>query len=169
MELPTPQEGPLFLDFSPDGSALVFLIAESGEDDAAESTQRLWLRRLDSFSAAPIPGTERGHHPVFSPDGRHIAFVVDREGGAAHQADLRVVALDGRPPLTVATDTIDHAGPQWLSADEIVYVDRRSERRLRAVRRGGGESRLFTELPEDSSTAESGSLPTISRKAPRSR
>jgi hypothetical protein len=45
---------------------------------------------------------------VFSPDGAMIAFVVTPDRSRLHQADLRVVGLDGRPPLTVATNAVDH-------------------------------------------------------------
>jgi serine/threonine-protein kinase len=50
---------------SPDGRRLVYV-----------ADNRLHLRALDEFTARPIPGTEGNGlpHPVFSPDGRWIAF-----------------------------------------------------------------------------------------------
>jgi hypothetical protein len=35
---------------------------------------------VDRLEARPIPGTEGGHMPFFSPDGLWLGFVVDDEG-----------------------------------------------------------------------------------------
>jgi DNA-binding winged helix-turn-helix (wHTH) protein len=56
------------LALSPDGRAIVFLAAASGE------AQRLWLQPLDSLSARPLEGTENASQPFWSPDGRSLAF-----------------------------------------------------------------------------------------------
>ena len=70
------------LDVAPTGDALVIsLVSASGA--------RLYLRELAGTVFAPIPGSERGNTPFFSPDGRWIAFTQDgrlrkigREGGS---------------------------------------------------------------------------------------
>jgi Tol biopolymer transport system component/predicted Ser/Thr protein kinase len=151
VQLPTPQDS---VDFtmSPDGTNLVYRAVKEPTGEEAPPDPRLWLRRLDSFVPTPIPGTEKASMPVFSPDGRMVAYLVDRDsGGSDHHADLRVAGLDGRPPLTVATNATDHSPPAWLSADEIVYVDHDNEKRLLAISRGGGNPRVYAELPEKSS------------------
>ncbi len=56
---------------SPDGSQLVYAALDSG------GMQRLWLRPLDTDSAVPLPGTERGARPFWSHDGRFVAFFAD--------------------------------------------------------------------------------------------
>jgi Tol biopolymer transport system component len=151
VHLPRPQED-LEFDLAPDGSALVY--PEDDESAKWEGTDwplsRLWLRRLDSFVAVLIAGTEGAQMPVFSPDGTMIAYIVNPEGGRSHQAELRVVGLDGRPPLTVATNVVDHGSAKWLSTDEIVYVDDVNEKLLRVVSRGGGDSRELVEFSTDS-------------------
>ncbi|HXS47368.1 MAG TPA: hypothetical protein VN756_07885 [Solirubrobacterales bacterium] len=70
--LPYPLSGPAW---SPDGS----LIAFSGmRGPVAEIQQprnrRIFLVEADGGSLRPIPGTRGGFGPVFSPDGRSIAF-----------------------------------------------------------------------------------------------
>ncbi|MEE8386074.1 MAG: protein kinase [Dehalococcoidia bacterium] len=147
--LPVPQDRVEFT-LSPDGTNLVYRAVDAQAEIDGEPEHRLWLRRMDSFVPTPIPGTEGANKPKFSPDGQTVAYQVDRSGGKPHQADLRVVSLDGRPPLTVATNATDHAGLSWLFDGEIVYVDHENERRLLAISRGGGEPRTYAEFPEDS-------------------
>jgi serine/threonine-protein kinase len=154
VELPRPQRWTRFI-LSPDGSTVVYRArnqqAEAPDDDEEdEGPWRLWMRRLDSFVPVAIPGTEEADSAAYSPDGRSVAFIVRREGAGSHQADLRVVGMDGRPPLTIATDAVDHAAPRWISDDEIAYFHHKEDTRLLAISRGGGDARVFSELPEDS-------------------
>jgi serine/threonine protein kinase len=53
---------------SPDGASLAFVARDqSGQ-------QKLWLRRMASVSALPLPGTEGATHPFWSPDSQSIGF-----------------------------------------------------------------------------------------------
>jgi Tol biopolymer transport system component len=61
--------GPMQL--SPDGRRIVF--AAKGEDGKSE----LWVRALDAVTAEPLPGTQGGQFPFWSPDSRWIAFFAD--------------------------------------------------------------------------------------------
>jgi serine/threonine protein kinase len=137
----------LQFDISPDGSKVVFVATPASAEDASEgqSTRRLWLRPLDSPVATPIPGTERASYPRFSPDGRAVAFLLDNQDDATHQADLRVVRLDGRPPRTLSTASVDHGLPFWSSDDTILFVPHENERRILEVALGGGEPQIFAE------------------------
>ena len=56
---------------SPDGRYLVFGAAPGSGQSA------LWLRPLDSLAARPLPGTEGGNLPFWSPDSKSIAFFAD--------------------------------------------------------------------------------------------
>ena len=78
------------LALSPDGNRLVYA-AQRGD------TSQLYLRDLERFEATPIPGTEGGTTPFFSPDGRWVGFVADG-------TELHKVLLDegGGTPLTIA-------------------------------------------------------------------
>jgi eukaryotic-like serine/threonine-protein kinase len=83
----TPASAPVLLDLgalaiSPDGGYIVYR-ARSGDDS------RLFIRAAGRYDAVPLNGTDNAHSPVFSPDGRWIAFFrnntiskVPREGGA---------------------------------------------------------------------------------------
>jgi eukaryotic-like serine/threonine-protein kinase len=52
---------------SPDGRYIVF-------GAAGANGQELYLRSLDNVTAQPLPGTEGGYFPFWSPDSRSIAF-----------------------------------------------------------------------------------------------
>jgi serine/threonine-protein kinase len=101
-------QGPLspsFMDFTADGSALVY----TGPDSSGEGTQ-LWLRRWADLDATPIRGTEGALTPVLSPDGRELAF--------ATQNALRVAPLDGGPSRTLVEGS---AGVWEWTSDGFVY------------------------------------------------
>ena len=65
---------------SPDGTRLAY-VARQGE------TQQIYLRAMDSLESKPIPGTEEGVNPFFSPDGHWIGFFADGK--------LRKVSVSG--------------------------------------------------------------------------
>jgi len=56
------------LALSPDGTRLALIASVSGAEPS------LWVRRLDSFTAQPLAGTEGADDPSWSPDGQFIAF-----------------------------------------------------------------------------------------------
>ncbi len=69
LDLVTPAAfDPLNIDISPDGRSVVY------EAYDPERVPRLWLRDLKSQEAVPLKGTEYGHMPFWSPDGRSVAF-----------------------------------------------------------------------------------------------
>jgi len=55
---------------SPDGRRIVFAAF-------SEAGRQLWIRSLDSQIPRPLPHTERGQFPFWSPDSRSIAFYVE--------------------------------------------------------------------------------------------
>ena len=98
---------PPTLALSPDGSRLVFRL---GQEDY---TGALHSRSLDRFEATPIPGTEGGTMPFFSPDGRWLGFVSDRA--------IRRVAFGGGGATHVA-DVGNPFGATWGPGDEIIFT-----------------------------------------------
>jgi serine/threonine protein kinase len=70
---------------SPDGRKLVFAAAQGG----------LWLRDLGALDWRRLPGTEGASTPFWSPDSRHVAFLVDDT--------LTRIDTTGGPPETVAS------------------------------------------------------------------
>ena len=73
---------------SPDGQSIVFSAGAAGAAPA------LWLRRLGAIEARRLPGTEAATAPVWSPDGRSVAFMAERK--------LKRLDLAGDAPVTLA-------------------------------------------------------------------
>jgi Tol biopolymer transport system component len=74
---------------SRDGSHLAFVNA---------AQDKIYVRRMDDPAAKPLPGTENGHFPTFSPDGQSLAFVA----GVAAPYELKRIPIAGGAPLTLA-------------------------------------------------------------------
>jgi len=84
------------LVFSPDGTLLVWSGAPTDSPDSNVHAPGavLYRRRLDAGETAPIPGTEDGSQPFFSPDGRWVGFWA--------RGRLRKVPVDGGVPVDLA-------------------------------------------------------------------
>ena len=89
---------------SPDGTAIVYVATSS-------SGSRLMVRRVDEGDARPLPGTEGGYDPFFSPDGAWVAFPT--------QDELKKIRLDGGTPILV-TPTPFVASGVWTNEDTLV-------------------------------------------------
>ena len=111
------------LAISPDGSRLAFVAQGEG------TTERIWVRPLDSFSARPLPGTEGARRPFWSPDGQEIAFFI-------HDELLRI-AIDAAAPRRIAT-VPDSIGGTW-GPDGTILVGN-SKGPIRRVAASGGVS-----------------------------
>ncbi len=72
---------------SPDGSMLAYSAWEG------QGQSRLWLRPVSSIEARPLPGSEGGAAPFWSPDGRSLGFSA---GGKLRRLDLA-----GGAPMTL--------------------------------------------------------------------
>ena len=112
---------------SPDGKSVVF----SG---SREGKVQLWIRRLDSLESRPLPGTEDGRLPFWSPDGRSIGF---QAGGKIRRIDVA-----GGPPLDLAVATRPTRGA-WTESGEILFATGTGGPILR-VRAGGGATAPVT-------------------------
>jgi serine/threonine-protein kinase len=94
------------LALSPDGSELAYAAA------GARGT-RIWIRRGAALEPTPLKGTDDGDFPVFSPDGRRVAF--SRPGG------VNVVNVDGTG-LAAVGDTTGLVLPLAWSDDDHLLV-----------------------------------------------
>jgi eukaryotic-like serine/threonine-protein kinase len=117
---------------SPDGTMIVFSAREK------EGAQMLWLRRLDSPTAKPMPGTEGAARPFWSPDSRNIGFFSDTK--------LKRVGAEGGPVLTL-TDVVDGRGGTW-NRDGVIIFSADSFGPLFRVNASGGDSTQETKLNE---------------------
>ena len=112
--------------FSPDGKRLVLAV----RGDKA----RLHVRALDRPQSEPIPGTEFGNNPFFSPDGEWLGFFSQRV--------LKKVALAGGAPLVVCEVPPITQGGAW-APDGWIYFGIVNGG-LQRVRSSGGQPEAFT-------------------------
>jgi serine/threonine-protein kinase len=94
---------------SPDGSELAYAAA------GARGT-RIWIRRGAALEPTPLKGTDGGQFPVFSPDGRRVAF--DGPSGAY------VVNVDGTGLVAVGDTTGLLLPFTWSDEDHLVVASR---------------------------------------------
>ena len=93
---------------SSDGRSVVYSAGRAGTTGSS-----YYLRRLDQLTAREIRGTQGAFRsPVFSPDGKWIAFIQGRRR-------LVKVPLDGGAPVVLAT-VADYGGLDWTRSGEIV-------------------------------------------------
>jgi eukaryotic-like serine/threonine-protein kinase len=92
---------------SPDGRLAVFAATRG-------NVSQLYARALDQPSATPIPGTEGGFGPFFSPDGAWIGFWADDK--------IKKVPTAGGSPATIADAPAGGAwGASWAE-DGTIYL-----------------------------------------------
>ena len=133
IELPVTQQGDGFgsnVAVSPDGTQMVYM-------GPGEQGGQLWLRRRDQLQATPIAGTEVAENPVFSPDGRRVAYRAD--GG------VRVVSLSGGPPLAIVESGVTDGGHAW-GPDGYIYFSAPGGSALFRVPEASGEVEPFNLL-----------------------
>jgi serine/threonine-protein kinase len=110
--------------FSPDGSRIVYVGKATGG-------QRLYSRGLDQLDPVPIPGSEGGILPFFSPDGQVLGF---KQGNR-----LVKVALAGGPVTPLCDVPGTTYGATWAPNDTIVFA---SDSGLMEVPAAGGTRHL---------------------------
>jgi len=115
------------LALSPDGTRLVY--AGRGPQG-----RQLYVRALDRFGATPIPGTEGGIGPFFSPDGRSVGFWADRK--------LKKVSLAGGQPQAIC-DVPVFRGASW-GDDGTILFSPGGQAALFRVSDKGGEAKAAT-------------------------
>ena len=116
---------------SPDGRQLAYVAERAGRT-------RIYVRTVDQLEARPIPGTEGGRVPFFSPDGLWLGFVVDDEG------KLKKVPLSGGAPTSLC-DAGDVRGAGWGEDGTIVFA-RDGDSGLDRVSAAGGTAEVLTTL-----------------------
>jgi len=101
---PVPDAAPVI---SPDGRRIVY----TGGDNA--QPVMLYLRELDTGQTIPIPGSEAGYGPAFSPDSGSVAFF---SGGR-----LWAGAIGGALPTSVTPASGAPEGIVWMNDDSLIY------------------------------------------------
>ena len=117
------------LAISPDGSRIVYVAVER------EGRTQIFVRPLDSFDSAAVPGSEGGSAPFFSPDGRWIGFYAN--------GMLQRVSIDGGAALKIC-DAPAVWSASWGQDDTIVFAAAGTPGGLWRVNAGGGEPERLT-------------------------
>jgi hypothetical protein len=94
---------------SPDQKRIAF-----GTRDGDGAT-RLWIRDLDSPEPYPVPGTEGGLFPFWSPDGKFLAFF------ARGTLKLTEASRTPGPARTLTADILEARGGTWGEDGTILY------------------------------------------------
>ncbi len=117
---------------SPDGKNLLLTtFRDEGE--------RIHLRSLNNFEVKPIPGTEEGRRPFFSPDGKWIAF--------ATRADtIKKVPVGGGNPVTICESCMSTRLGFWGPDNKIIFS---SPKGLFRVSADGGTPEVLTSVANE--------------------
>ena len=113
---------------SPDGRRIVFPIR------SANGTFQLATRLLDQDTPTPLPGTENGADPFFSPDGQWIAFAADRK--------LKKISVLGGAAVTLC-DAPTFRGGSW-GDDGTIVASLNGAATLSRIPAAGGTPQPFT-------------------------
>lgn len=117
-----------------------FCISPDGENTVysavSEKMIMLYIRPLGQTEAKPIPGTEGGAMPFFSPDGKWIGLFADGK--------LKKIALAGGPPVTLC-DAFP-CGASWGSNGFIAFNNSQT---LSKIRQEGGAPEALTTLQKN--------------------
>ncbi|HVG24747.1 MAG TPA: protein kinase, partial [Thermoanaerobaculia bacterium] len=117
---------------SPDGKYVTFV-------GPANGVSRLWVRRVDQWSAQPLAGTDDAAYPFWSPDSKEIGFFANRQ--------LKRIPAAGGAVVTITRDVRDSRGATWGANDVIVYSHHwRSP--LYRISANGGNATAVTKLDE---------------------
>ncbi len=95
------------LALSPDGTRLAF----SSTDERGKTL--LWIRVLDTLTPQPLPGTEGGRFPFWSPDSRSVGFFADSK--------LKKIEISGGAAQTLADASIEPRGATWGRNGNILF------------------------------------------------
>jgi eukaryotic-like serine/threonine-protein kinase len=115
---------------SPDGTRLAYVARQGG-------TQQIYLRAMNSLEARPIPDTEGGVSPFFSPDGQWVGFF---SGGK-----LKKVSVSGGAALILG-DAAYSGGASWGSQGMIAFTPSPNVSALQQVPDAGGARRPLSRL-----------------------
>lgn len=112
---------------SPDGTRIVF--GAASKDDK----RLLYVRRLESSTAQPLPGSDDGTFPFWSPDSRWVAF--------EQHSVLKKIDTDGGPPVTLGRVGPTRGG-SWSPAG-VILLGTQSGALMRMPAAGGTATEII--------------------------
>jgi dipeptidyl aminopeptidase/acylaminoacyl peptidase len=110
--------------WSPDGTKIVY---EHAIGDQVHDT-KIWVMDADgSHQTRLTKGSVAGWQPVWSPDGKHIAFGRETQttatGSAEHEAyGIAVMDADGSHLRNLTAEQLDDGHPAWASNSRVLFV-----------------------------------------------
>ena len=113
---------------SPDGRHIAFVATTPGPS-------MLFLRSLGTLTVRPLPGTEQGNYPFWSPDSRFVAFFASGK--------LRKVPIGGGSAVDVC-DAASGRGGTWSADNTIVFAPSPASALERVAATGGTPSPATT-------------------------
>lgn len=126
-----------FAAISPDGTRLIYTVrSPDGEPMFA-------MRMMDKTTGVPIPGTEGGHDPFFSPDGQWLGFFAE--------TNLKKVSVNGGAPIILA-EASNPRGASWGEDGTIVAALINTSGLFRVSADGGSPPQPLTKLNPGEST-----------------
>ncbi len=143
--------------WSPDGQYLVFTSKRVGEDPDRHDNWDLWViqaapgavpRQLTTFTG-PDAHPDWESPPVWSPDGRRIAYLQGGPDSLIYYAGPRLATVPwgGSAPPTVLTASLDRhvSQPQWSADGQSLYFCLEDDRstQLARISAAGGEVELL--------------------------
>jgi eukaryotic-like serine/threonine-protein kinase len=108
---------------SQDGTRIVF------GAKSKDGKSQLYVRRLDSSTAQPLPGTEGATFPFWSPDTRWVGF------GQVNK--LKKIDINGGPAVTIAEYQGGFRGGSWNTQGVIIFGVNTGSSILRVAAAGG--------------------------------
>ena len=128
------ENGPA-LALSHDGTRVAF------SSRTEDGSMRLYWRRLDQATATPLPGTESGFSPFFSPNGEYIAFFAE---GSLKKIELAT------GNVTVLANAVNPSGGTW-GEDGVIVFHRAPSLDLWTVPANGGS---LKQIPRPASESQ---------------
>ena len=120
----------LRFQLSPDGRRLVYVASDSS------GRGMLWMRPLDGLDAQAIRGTEDAQAPLWSPDGRWVAFT--------SQGKLKKVDLSTGAVMSLVDIAVTPPG-SW-SREDVILFTQPAKGISRVSAAAGGRTELVTEV-----------------------
>jgi eukaryotic-like serine/threonine-protein kinase len=118
---------------SPDGQLIAILGVKKGAPLLTPDST-IFLRRVASGEAEPLPNTHGATFPFWSPDGKYLAFFADTK--------LKKIAIAGGPAQTIC-DVPEGRGGSWNEQGTIIFAPRIAGP-LQSVSDGGGTPIVLT-------------------------
>ncbi|MEO7651711.1 MAG: protein kinase, partial [Bryobacteraceae bacterium] len=149
-------QGWLGASWSPDGKTLALAHLPNGAMPPAKESGGIFLFSLESGERRELTGVHKDRLPVFSPDGKWIAFTRLLPGRAQ---EIFVAPTDGGPARQLTFDGEQTTGVTWTAdSREVIFSSprKRAEGRLWRIPVEGGAARsLSAALPSASSPSVS--------------